>query len=215
MYTPIEDSIATKIVISIEFWMGGSVVWVRESQMKHYYWYGAVVVVVETGCPGTSMKMGVGYDWLVAVRNLETIPIEGHKDPKEGLKWGEGAGWFENMDDVLPREPPICECECGCIEEAETQEEGVSLCEECASNYAYDEEGFLGCGNSGLGVVCPKCGETIEWGGIETGPCGSPNHRVGSCGCGDCWLEEDKGGWGHYSYRVDDPDDSDPDFIDD
>lgn len=98
-------------------------------------------------------------------------------------------------------ENKTCECECGCVEKAEVMVDGVALCVECASVYAYADDGtFLGCTLSGLGESCPHCGEIIKWGGIETSfP--KPNHRGGSCGCGDCWRNEDRGGWGNYSYH--------------
>ncbi len=51
---------------------------------------------------------------------------------------------------------------------------------------------------------CHVCGGNIRWGSIQTGATGSgePNYRTGACGCGEStWRDEDRGGWGHYSYQ--------------
>jgi len=59
------------------------------------------------------------------------------------------------------------------------------------------------------GRECRECGDVIRWGRIETHGPGAPNSRSGDCGCGaDSWLDEDRGGWGHYTYAATAPDEA-------
>lgn len=96
-----------------------------------------------------------------------------------------------------------CHCGCGCSEPATTTDDsGERVCDECAS-YLVDDGGEVVCSRrTASWTVCHVCGETIRWGRIQTGQPGSPNYRTGECGCGEAWMEEDRGGWGHYGYSV-------------
>jgi hypothetical protein len=181
-----------------------------------YFQIGSEIVVVETDAPGHGpMCIGVGDDWHSAVQSLESTPIEGHDDPERGLEWAIGAGWFgqdAELQDFVEIEAPVCECQCGCDQEATTTSDDFDLCEAC-SHVLLDEYGdFVACASSGLGQKCHKCGEEIEWRRIKTGARpGLPNYRLGSCECGDAWKEEELGGWGNYEYSPPDEAEADED----
>ena len=104
------------------------------------------------------------------------------------------------VEETIP-DGQVCGCGCGCDEPATHQDESVYLCDTCG-DYTYDDEGTCRCARqTEQWTMCPDCGEEIAWGGIQTHGPGASNDRTGTCGCGDAWLDEDRGGWGHYSYR--------------
>lgn len=96
-----------------------------------------------------------------------------------------------------------CECQCGCSEPTDpdnTDEGGNYCCEDCHV-YTVDAGGDVICSRMTDGFTrCHDCGEEIRWGQIQTHSPGVANDIVGTCGCGDAWLDQDLGGWGHYSY---------------
>ncbi|MFH1011441.1 MAG: hypothetical protein V1784_09450 [bacterium] len=97
-----------------------------------------------------------------------------------------------------------CDCTgCSCVLPAVTTDAGgVPVCRACSSFFCA-ADGDVVCGQIFRGTRCHVCGGEIEWSGICTGTSGrgTPNHRYGSCVCGArVWLDEDRGGWGHYSY---------------
>lgn len=100
------------------------------------------------------------------------------------------------------KEPDLCECSaCDCENEATTTDDhGVKVCAACAV-YMVDDGGTVVCSRQGLGRTCHVCGLVIQWGPILTGYPGQANYRVGHCTCGPAWLDEDRGDWGHYTYR--------------
>jgi len=98
-----------------------------------------------------------------------------------------------------------CDCSgCNCCRPATTTDDGgVPVCRAC-SDFMCTEDGDVVCGRMSVGTTCHVCHEEIEWSGILTGDpgSGSPNYRWGACQCGDhAWLDEERGNWGHYSYR--------------
>lgn len=96
-----------------------------------------------------------------------------------------------------------CDCDCGCDELSETtNDNGDRVCETCADGFV-DSDGDFICGSTFDGRTCHVCDCKIKWGPIMTGPSGSgsPNHKYGSCDCGDhAWLDEHRGNWGCYSF---------------
>jgi len=120
----------------------------------------------------------------------------------------------KDMIDDEAEETHMCECDCGCGNEATTKEEGTWLCDEC-SKYCVDEGGDVICSNMTDGFTkCHVCRQEIKWGPIFTGGCGASNYITGGCGCGkEAWRENERGGWGHYSFSPgeDDEDDNDID----
>jgi hypothetical protein len=100
---------------------------------------------------------------------------------------------------------PTCGCLCECGQPAVTADDsGCPVCGECESA-TVTEDGDVICARKTENFArCHVCDDKIEWGRIETHSPGAANSRSGSCGCGDAWLDEDKGGWGHYSYCVPD-----------
>ncbi len=98
---------------------------------------------------------------------------------------------------------PTCECLCDCTEPAVTTDDGgTPVCDECETA-VWTEDGDVICARQTKNFErCHVCGDKIDWGCIETHSPGTANSRTGTCGCGDAWLDEDKGGWGHYSYGV-------------
>jgi len=147
------------------------------------------------------------------------LNVRSYDDFAEACKWDEDltiGQWVFDESGYEGRANPAChkldgwpDCQCnscGCTEPATTTDDSsVPVCEACAE-YTVDANGDTVCSRQTADFrTCHVCGREIDWGGISTaGRPGTPNHRVGTCGCGDAWLDEDRGGWGHYSYHPQD-----------
>lgn len=94
-----------------------------------------------------------------------------------------------------------CQCDCQCGAAATTTDEGVQLCEACAT-YMVDDAGDTVCSRVADGRTCHVCREVIQWGTIQTGQPGEPNQRLGECGCGWCWSETEHGGDWRLGYEA-------------
>lgn len=155
-----------------------------------------------------------------AARNSGVYPLNGavraalHEDCAEQTITGEdddapdGCTWVGDLgrpDDLLDYAEAVgCECSaCSCDEPATTTDDsGVDVCEEC-SEYTVDASGEVICSRQTGGFACcHECDQEIGWSRIQTGQPGVSNWRTGSCDCGsEAWMDEDRGGWGHYTYR--------------
>jgi hypothetical protein len=84
---------------------------------------------------------------------------------------------------------------------ATRREQDIPLCDDCAHPLFTEAGEFLGCGRTDLGEVCVECGEAIDWGCVLQPGEGERDCRIGSCGCGKAWRDENHEGWGHYAYQ--------------
>lgn len=85
-----------------------------------------------------------------------------------------------------------------------TRIEGEWYCPDCA-DYSITPAGDVLCAYHDLdgGYRCPDCGQSIDWGPVQTGT--RPNRIYGRCGCsGRRWLKEDRGGWTTPTYEDED-----------
>ncbi len=107
---------------------------------------------------------------------------------------------FENhCEDCL--EVVLCACSCDCDQPAKTKDDcGIPVCWEC-KNYTIDEGGEVVCAKmTDSFSECHECGETIEWNTHIQTKQGFPNWVEGECSC-KTWMEEDRGGWGNYTFK--------------